>query len=143
MSYATLTVLPFRSVPDSPEIDRVRARPTSPNTSSNNAVANDDEDEEDDDVDPYDEMNDDSMELFVIVGAHESYVVPRAIRVRVRVRVRVFWVHAHHDLPSSANHALDAHEPRIGDCNRYPTQTCMPCASEISSYESPARVYLT
>ena len=33
------------------------------------------EDEEDDDVDPYDEMNDDSMELFVIVGAHESYVV--------------------------------------------------------------------
>ena len=53
----------------------MRARPTSPNTSSNNAVANDDEDEEDDDVDPYDEMNDDSMELFVIVGAHESYVV--------------------------------------------------------------------
>ena len=62
----------------------MRARPTSPNTSSNNAVANDDEDEEDDDVDPYDEMNDDSMELFVIVGA---WLTRRAPRRRAVIRL--------------------------------------------------------
>ena len=37
------------------------------------------------------------------------------------------------------NQCIRAHGPVSSDDNRYPTLTCMPCASEISSYE-PARM---
>ena len=47
----------------------------------------------------------------------------------------------HHVLPSSENHALDAHEPRIGDGNPYPTLTCMPCASEMVRSSDVRRVF--
>ena len=43
----------------------------------------------------------------------------------------------HHAAALSSWNTLDAYEPRVSHGDPYPSLTCMPCASEISSYEPP------
>ena len=61
----------------------------------------------------------------------------RAILATLTLNRKMKVCVVHHDASLSSGNALDAHEPRISNDDRYPTLRCMPCASEISSYEPP------
>ena len=66
-----------------------------------------------------------------------SYEPPHAAAVVRNPNFNCKVCVVHHAATLSSWNALDAYERRVGHGDRYPTLTCMPCASEISSYEPP------